>query len=146
MRCRYEPHGQAHHLRDRPRAGPLREGQREVREAASSRAGAVCGDGWWGPAGGSGRRLDGHRRNGQVVSGKSVVEPDNEAIRFVSGNLNAVSYINLSTGAGNVSVGVPIRLLTIDKVDPEPANVSSGAYPLRRPIVVVTKTPPSPVV
>ena len=44
MRCRYEPHGQAHHLRDRPRAGPLREGQREVREAASSRAGAVCGD------------------------------------------------------------------------------------------------------
>jgi len=83
---------------------------------------------------------------GKFVNGKGVVEPDKEAIRFVSGNLNAVSYINLSTGAGNVSVGVPIRLLTIDKVDPEPANVSSGAYPLRRPIVVVTKTPPSPVV
>jgi phosphate transport system substrate-binding protein len=82
---------------------------------------------------------------GKFVNGKGVVEPDKEAIRFVSGNLNAVSYINLSTGAGNVSVGVPIRLLTIDKVDPEPANVSSGAYPLRRPIVVVTKTPPSPV-
>lgn len=83
---------------------------------------------------------------GKFVNGKGVVEPDKEAIRFVSGNLNAVSYINLSTGAGNVSVGVPIRLLAINKVDPEPANVSSGAYPLRRPIVVVTKTPPSPVV
>jgi len=83
---------------------------------------------------------------GKFVNGKGVVEPDKEAIRFVSGNLNAVSYINLSTGIGNVSVGVPIRLLTINKVDPEPANVSSGAYPLRRPIVVVTKTPPSPVV
>ena len=83
---------------------------------------------------------------GKFVNGKGVVEPDKEAIRFVSGNLNAVSYINLSTGIGNVSVGVPIRLLTINKVDPEPANVSAGAYPLRRPIVVVTKTPPSPVV
>ncbi len=83
---------------------------------------------------------------GKFVNGKGVVEPDKEAIRFVSGNLNAVSYINLSTGLGNVSVGVPIRLLTINKVDPELANVSSGAYPLRRPIVVVTKTPPSPVV
>src|SRR2546430_2344755 len=83
---------------------------------------------------------------GKFVNGKGVVEPDKEAIRYVSGNLNAVSYINLSTGIGNVSVGVPIRLLTINKVDPEPANVSSGAFPLRRPIVVVTKTPPSPIV
>ncbi len=83
---------------------------------------------------------------GKFVNGKGVVEPDKEAIRFVSGNLNAVSYINLSMGIGNVSVGVPIRLLAINKVDPELANVSAGAYPLRRPIVVVTKTPPSPVV
>ncbi len=83
---------------------------------------------------------------GKFVNGKGVVEPDKEAIRFVSGNLNAVSYINLSMGVGNVSVGVPIRLLALNKVDPEPANVSSGAYPLRRPIVVVTKTSPSPVV
>jgi len=83
---------------------------------------------------------------GKFVNGKGVVEPDKEAIRFVSGNLNAVSYINLNLGVGNVSVGVPIRLLAISKVDPEPANVSSGAYPLRRPIVLVTKTSPSPVV
>ena len=83
---------------------------------------------------------------GKFVNGKGVVEPDKEAIRFVSGNLNAVSYVNLNMGVGNVSVGVPIRLLAINKVDPEPANVSSGAYPLRRPIVVVTKTPPSPLV
>jgi len=82
---------------------------------------------------------------GKLVNGKGVVEPDKEAIRIVSGNLNAVSYVNLSTGLGNVSVGVPIRLLAIDKVDPELANVSSGAYPLRRPLVLVTKTPPSPV-
>ena len=82
---------------------------------------------------------------GKLANGKGVVEPDKEAIRVVSGNLNAVSYINLSAGIGNVSVGVPIRLLSINKVDPEPANVSSGAYPLRRPVVLVTKTPPSPV-
>lgn len=82
---------------------------------------------------------------GKLVNGKGVVEPDKEAIRIVSGNLNAVSYVNLSTGLGNVNVGVPIRLLSINKVDPELSNVSSGAYPLRRPLVLVTKTPPSPV-
>jgi phosphate transport system substrate-binding protein len=82
---------------------------------------------------------------GKLVSGKGVVEPDKEAIRVVSGSLTAVSYVNLSTGLGNVNVGVPIRLLSINKVDPELANVSSGAYPLRRPLVLVTKALPSPV-
>lgn len=82
---------------------------------------------------------------GKLVNGKGVVEPDKEAIRTVSGSLNAVSYVNLSTGLGNVNVGVPVRLLSINKVDPELSNVSSGAYPLRRPLVLVTKTPPSPV-
>lgn len=82
---------------------------------------------------------------GKLVNGKGIVEPDKEAIRIVSGNLNAVSYVNLSTGLGNVNVGVPIRLLSINKVDPELANVSSGAYPLRRPLVLATKTPPPPV-
>lgn len=82
---------------------------------------------------------------GKLVNGKGIVEPDKEAIRVVSGTLNAVSYVNLSTGLGNVNVGVPIRLLSINKVDPELANVSSGAYPLRRPLVLATKTPPSPV-
>lgn len=81
---------------------------------------------------------------GKLVNGKGIVEPDKEAIRIVSGSLNAVSYVNLSTGLGNVTVGVPIRLLTINKVDPELANVSSGAYPLRRPLVLATKTPPPP--
>jgi phosphate transport system substrate-binding protein len=82
---------------------------------------------------------------GKFVNGKGVVEPDKEAIRVVSGSLTAVSYVNLSTGLGNVNVGVPIRLLSINKIDPELANVSSGAYPLRRPLVLVTKAPPSPV-
>ena len=84
--------------------------------------------------------LDGH-----LVKGKGVVEPDKEAVKAVAGTLNAVSYVDLNVGVNNVSVGVPIRLLAINRLEPEPANVSSGAYPLRRPIVLVTKTPPSSV-
>ena len=82
--------------------------------------------------------------DGTHVKGKGVVEPDKEAVKVVSGALNAVSYLNLSTGLSNVTMGVPIRLLSIDKVEPEPANVSTGAYPLRRPIVLVTKSPAAP--
>lgn len=82
---------------------------------------------------------------GKLTNGKGIVEPDKEAIRMVAGGLTAVSYVNLSTGLGNVNVGVPIRLLSINKIDPELSNVSSGAYPLRRPLALVTKAPPSPV-
>ena len=80
---------------------------------------------------------------GKLVNGKGVIEPDKEAIRVISGSINAVSYVNLSTGVNNIAVGVPIRLLSIGKVEPEIANVSSGAYPLRRPIVMVTKGAPA---
>jgi len=83
--------------------------------------------------------------NGTLVKGKSVLEPDKEAIKAVAGNLNAVSYLDLNVGLANVTVGVPIRLLSINKIEPEPANVSTGAYPLRRPITLVSKNPPSPV-
>jgi phosphate transport system substrate-binding protein len=83
--------------------------------------------------------------NGSLVKGKGVVEPDKEAVKAVAGNLNAVSYVDLNVGVNNVSVGVPIRLLAINRLEPEPANVSSGDYPLRRPILLVTKKPPSPV-
>ncbi len=83
--------------------------------------------------------------NGNHVKGKGVVEPDKEAVKAVAGSLNGISYLDLNVGVNNVSVGVPIRLLAINRLEPEPANVSSGAYPLRRPILLVTKNPPSPV-
>ena len=83
--------------------------------------------------------------DGNLVKGKGVIEPDKEAVKAVAGTLNAVSYVDLNVGVNNVSVGVPIRLLAINRLEPEPANVSSGAYPLRRPILLVTKNPPSPV-
>ena len=83
--------------------------------------------------------------DGKLIKAKGVAEPDKEAIKTVAGSLNAVSYLDLNVGVSNVSVGVPIRLLTINKVEPEPSNVSSGAYPLRRPLLLVTKNPPSPV-
>lgn len=82
---------------------------------------------------------------GKMVNGKGIVEPDKEAVRVVSGSMNAVTFINLGTGLSNVNAGVPVRLLSISKVEPEPANVSDGKYPLRRPILMVTKGAPSPV-
>lgn len=81
---------------------------------------------------------------GKTVNGKGVVEPDKEAVRIVAGSMNAVTFINLGTGLSNVNAGVPVRLLSISKVEPEPANVSDGKYPLRRPMIMVTKGAPSP--
>ena len=83
---------------------------------------------------------------GKMVNGKGVVEPDKEAVRIVSGNMNAVTYLNLGTGLSNVNAGVPVRLLSVNKIEPEPANVSAGTYPLRRPIVLAITSTPSPPV
>ena len=81
---------------------------------------------------------------GKLANGKGIVEPDKEAVRVVSGSMNSVTYINLGTGLSNVNAGVPVRLLSVNKIEPEPANVSSGTYPLRRPILLVTKGAPLP--
>jgi phosphate transport system substrate-binding protein len=45
-----------------------------------------------------------------------------------------------------VSSGVAVRLLPVDKVEPEVPTVKDGRYPLRRPVLLLSKKEPNPLI
>ncbi len=74
----------------------------------------------------------------------SVVIGDNEqGIKTVVGNPGAVGYVSIGTATYNRDHGVPIRLLSLDGVDPSIGTVTDGSYPLSRPLSLVTRGEPA---
>jgi phosphate transport system substrate-binding protein len=60
--------------------------------------------------------------------------------------LSAIAYISLTQGLAVVTSGVAVRLLPVDKVEPEVPTVKDGRYPLRRPVLLLSKKDPNPLV
>lgn len=86
---------------------------------------------------------------GRMTGAAKVIGPDEQVVRTVVGTippLSAVAYLSLSQGLSVVSGGVPVRLLPIDKVEPEGPTVKDGRYPLRRPVLLLSKKEPHPLV
>ena len=78
----------------------------------------------------------------QVPDTAKTIGPDDQAVRTVVGTippLSAVTYISLNTGLSVVASGVAVRLLPVDKIEPEIPTVQDGRYRLRRPILLVSK-------
>ena len=73
----------------------------------------------------------------------SVVIGDNEqGIKAVSRNPNAIAYVSIGTAEFNQSVGTPIRLLDFKGVKASVKNVENGSYPISRELNLVTKDKP----
>ncbi len=72
-----------------------------------------------------------------IVSG-TVTKSDQQTLRLVSGRDAAVSYISLKAALKAQEDGIPIRVLTIDHVEPGEPTVASGEYRLRRPVLLLT--------
>jgi phosphate transport system substrate-binding protein len=86
---------------------------------------------------------------GKITGTAKVIGPDEQVVRTVVGTippLSAVAYLSLSQGLSVVSGGVPVRLLPIDKVEPEGPTVKDGRYPLRRPVLLLSKKEPHPLI
>jgi phosphate transport system substrate-binding protein len=84
---------------------------------------------------------------GKIPDTAKVIGRDDKVVKTVVGTLpplSAVAYISLSQGLSVVSGGVAVRLLPVDKVEPEVPTVKDGRYPLRRPILLLTKKDASP--
>ena len=70
----------------------------------------------------------------------SIIIGDNEqAIKLVSNNTNAIAYVSTSTSDYNIQQGVPIKTLSIEKVNPIEKNIASGLFPIVRDLNLVTK-------
>jgi phosphate transport system substrate-binding protein len=85
---------------------------------------------------------------GKITGAAKVIGSDEQVVKTVVGTvppLSAVAYLSLSQGLSVVSGGVPVRLLPIDKVEPEAPTVKDGRYPFRRPVLLLSKKEPHPV-
>jgi phosphate transport system substrate-binding protein len=72
-----------------------------------------------------------------------IIGPNGQAITTVAGNPDAIAYVSIGSAAVAESSGTPIRRIPLDGVPATPESVSSGAYPLSRPLNLVTVGPPS---
>lgn len=86
---------------------------------------------------------------GKIPGQTKLIGSDEQVVKTVVGTLpplSAVAYISLSTGLSAVSDGVAVRLLQVEKVEPEVPTVKDGRYGLRRPLLLLTKKEPNPLV
>ena len=74
----------------------------------------------------------------------SVVIGDNQqGIKTVAGNPGAIGYVSIGAAEYEVTAGTPIRLLPMAGIEANVGNVSSGRFPLSRPLNLVTLGEPS---
>ncbi|MGH7167673.1 MAG: substrate-binding domain-containing protein [Nitrospiraceae bacterium] len=79
---------------------------------------------------------------GKIPDSAKVIGPDDKAIKTVAGTLpplSAVTYLSLGQALAAVTTGVAVRLLPLDKVEPEGPTVKDGRYKLRRPVLLLTR-------
>lgn len=85
---------------------------------------------------------------GKIPDSAKVIGPDDKAVKTVVGTLpplSAVTYVSMAPALEAVASGVAVRLLPIDKVEPEEPTVKDGRYKLRRPVLLLTRKEPNPV-
>jgi phosphate transport system substrate-binding protein len=81
---------------------------------------------------------------GKLVDGVAA-RSDQQTLRLVSGRDAAVSYISLTAALKAQEDGIPIRMVSIVHIEPGEPTVASGAYRLRRPVLLLTANKPGPL-
>lgn len=79
----------------------------------------------------------------EVVRADVVIGDNPQGIRTVALDARAIGYVSVGAAAFEVTRGTAIRLLPVDDVEPTAAAVRSGAYPLTRPLNLVTRGAPT---
>ncbi len=82
---------------------------------------------------------------GQLRAFGKAVRTDEKALRLVSGRDGAITVISLAAALKAQDDGIPIRVLTIDKIEPGQPTVKTGEYKLRRPVLLLTAPKPDPL-
>jgi phosphate transport system substrate-binding protein len=86
---------------------------------------------------------------GKIPESAKTIGPDDKAVKTVAGTLpplSAVTFVSLAPALEAVASGVAVRLLPIDKVEPEEPTVKDGRYTLRRPVLLLTRKEANPTV
>lgn len=84
---------------------------------------------------------------GAIPDSAEVIGPEQKATNKVVGTIapyGAVTYMSLAPALAAVKTGVAVRLLPVERVEPETPTVKDGRYPLRRPVLFLTRKDPNP--
>lgn len=76
------------------------------------------------------------------VKAQVVIGDNEQGVKTVAGNRNAIGYVSIGTAEYDATHGVPIKLLPIGGVAASTESVGKGIFPLSRPLHIVTRTPP----
>jgi phosphate transport system substrate-binding protein len=79
----------------------------------------------------------------KAIKADVVIGENEQAIKTVAGNPNAVGYVSIGSAEYDVKSGASIKLLPIKGVAASTANVSNQSFPISRPLNLVTKTAPT---
>lgn len=76
------------------------------------------------------------------IKAQVVIGDNQQGIKTVAGNPNAIGYVSIGTAEYDAANKVPIKLLPVSGVAATTANVQNGSFPISRPLNLVTKTQP----
>jgi len=76
------------------------------------------------------------------IKAQVIIGDNEQGIKTVAGNPNAIGYVSIGTAEYSTTNGVPIKLLPVSGVAATTENVQNGTFPISRPLNLVTKTQP----
>ncbi len=75
---------------------------------------------------------------GRMAKPATIARSDQQTLRLVSGRDAALSYMSLRVALRAQEDGIPVRILTIDHVEPGEPTVANGSYPIKRPVLMLS--------
>lgn len=78
----------------------------------------------------------------EAIASKNVVGDNAEALQMLLEDRNLLTYFSVGLAEDSVQKGKPVRALPVEGVAATSAAVRSGAYPLSRPLNLVTRGVP----
>jgi phosphate transport system substrate-binding protein len=80
---------------------------------------------------------------GDHIDADIIIGDNQQGVKSVAGNPGAIGYVSIGTAEYDAGVGVAIKLLPLDGIEPSTENVRSGSFPISRPLNFVTRSEPA---
>lgn len=84
-------------------------------------------------------------KNSQIKA-HVIIGDNQQGIKTVAGNPGAIGYVSIGTAEYEEQNGVAIKRLPMDNIPATVSSVRAGLFPLSRPLNLVVKGTPSPLV
>lgn len=74
-----------------------------------------------------------------------VEDSETQTFKAINGDIYSISYVSMGPALQARKDGYGVTMQFVDHIEPEYQTVLDGTYPLRRPVVFITRDTPSPI-